>query len=66
VTALQLVVLDPAAEPWMHFPRRWSEGQLLWLGSKPRSYTSVSQGAGPATPNWSSTSVSSLWHVGSS
>lgn len=65
VTPYQLVTLDPAAA-WARFPGRWSEGQLLWLGAKPRWYTSVSQGAGPATPNWSSTSVSSLWHVDSS
>jgi hypothetical protein len=66
VTPLDLVELVPADVDWAHFPGRWSEGQLLWLGSKPRSYTGVSQGAGPATPNWSSTSVSSLWHVASS
>ena len=66
VTPLTVVPLDPAAVDWARFPGRWSEGQLLWLGSKPRSYTSVSQGYGPSTPNWSSTSIPSLWHVESS
>jgi hypothetical protein len=66
VTPLQVVPLDPLAFDWTRFPGRWSEGQLLWLGSKPRSFTSVSQGYGPSTPNWSSTSIPSLWHVESS
>lgn len=66
VTPLELVELTPQSLEWAHFPGRWSEGQLLWLGTNPRSYTSVSQGGGPATPNWSSTAISSLWHVESS
>ncbi len=66
VTPLELVELAPASVDWARFPGRWSEGQLLWLGTKPRPYTSVSQGDGPATPKWSSTSISSLWHVESS
>lgn len=51
---------------WTQFPGRWSEGQLLWLGQTPRSFTSVSQGYGPATPRWTSTSIPSLWHIESS
>ncbi len=66
VTPLTVVPLDPAAVSWARFPGRWSEGQLLWLGTTPRSFTSVSQGGGPATPHWSSTSIPSLWHVESS
>jgi hypothetical protein len=66
VQPLALVPLDPAAYAWAQFAGRWSEGQLLWLGTVPRSYTSVSQGYGPSTPRWSSTSISSLWHVESS
>jgi len=66
VTPLTVVPLDPAAVPWARFPGRWSEGQLLWLGTTPRSFTSVSQGYGPSTPRWSSTSIPSLWHVESS
>jgi VPS62-like protein len=66
VTPLGLVKLDPAAVSWARFPGRWSEGQLLWLGTVPRSFTSVSQGYGPATPHWSSTAIPSLWHVDSS
>jgi hypothetical protein len=66
VTPLELVELDPSRIDWARFPGRWSEGQLLWLGARPRSYASVSQGGGPATPHWSSTSISSLWHVESS
>jgi hypothetical protein len=66
VTPLTLVALDPAAVAWARFPGRWSEGQLLWFGTVPRSFTSVSQGYGPATPHWSSTSIPSLWHVESS
>jgi hypothetical protein len=66
VTPLTVVPLDPASVSWARFPGRWSEGQLLWLGTTPRSFTSVSQGYGPSTPHWSSTSIPSLWHVDSS
>jgi hypothetical protein len=66
VTALELVNLNPAAFPWARFPGRWSEGQILWLGTTPRSITTVSQGSGPATPRWTSTSIPSLWHTESS
>jgi hypothetical protein len=62
-TPLALVPLDPAKTGWARFPGRWSEGQLLWLGSVPTPVTSLSQGAGPATPRWTSTSIPSLWHV---
>ena len=55
-----------ASNAWTQFPGRWSEGQLLWLGQAPRPFTSVSQGYGPATPHWTSTSIPSLWHVESS
>jgi len=63
---LTVIPVDPATMPWARFPGRWSEGQLLWLGTTPRRFTSVSQGDGPATPHWSSTSIPSLWHVESS
>ena len=66
VTPLTVVPLDPAAVSWARFPGRWSEGQLLWLGTTPKAFTSVSQGYGPSTPHWSSTSIPSLWHVESS
>ncbi|MDP9286378.1 MAG: hypothetical protein M3P41_15690 [Actinomycetota bacterium] len=66
VTPLELVALDPAALPWAGFAGRWSEGQLLWLGTVPHPLTSVSQGYGPSTPRWTSTSIPSLWHVESS
>jgi hypothetical protein len=66
VTPLTVRPLDPAAVSWARFPGRWSEGQLLWLGTTPKAFTSVSQGYGPATPHWSSTSIPSLWHVESS
>jgi Vacuolar protein sorting-associated protein 62 len=66
VTPLTVVPLDPASVSWARFPGRWSEGQLLWLGTTPRSLTSVSQGYGPSTPHWPSTSIPSLWHVESS
>jgi hypothetical protein len=66
VTPLELIQLDPAATRWARFPGRWSEGEILWLGSVPRSVTTVAHGSGPATPRWSSTSIPSLWHVESS
>jgi len=66
VTPLALVQLAAPLPSWARFPGRWSEGQLLWVGSAPRTLTSLSQGAGPATPNWNATSISSLWHVQSS
>jgi hypothetical protein len=66
IRPLELVALDPAVTAWARFPGRWSEGQLLWFGTVPRSYTSVSQGYGPSTPHWSSTSIPALWHVDSS
>jgi hypothetical protein len=65
-STLTVIPLDPATVSWARFPGRWSEGQLLWLGTTPRRFTSVSQGDGPATPHWSSTSIPSLWHVESS
>jgi hypothetical protein len=66
VTPLQLQELGPDLPAWARFPGRWSEGQLLWLGTVPRSLTSISEGAGPATPNWSATSIPSFWHLASS
>ncbi len=66
VTPLTIVPLDPATVSWARFPGRWSEGQLLWLGTTPRPFTSVSQGYGPSTPHWASTSIPALWHVDSS
>jgi hypothetical protein len=65
-TALAVIPVDPATDSWARFPGRWSEGQLLWLGTTPRRLTSVSQGDGPATPHWTSTAIPSLWHVESS
>ena len=66
VAHLQLNELTTPLPDWARFPGRWSEGQLLWLGTVPRTLTSISEGSGPATPNWSATSVSSAWHVASS
>jgi len=62
VTPLRLVELAPATTAWARFPGRWGEGEILWLGSKPRSLTTVSQGYGPGTPHWFATSVSASWH----
>jgi hypothetical protein len=62
VTALQVVELKPAATAWARFPGRWGEGQILWLGSRPRSLTTVTQGYGPGTPRWNATTVSASWH----
>jgi hypothetical protein len=65
-TPLELVELSPPLPSWASFPGRWSEGQLLWLGRVPRRFTSISEGAGPATPNWNATSIPSYWHAASS
>jgi hypothetical protein len=62
VTPLELIQLNPATTTWARFPGRWGEGQILWLGSKPRSVTTVSQGSGPGTPRWGATTVSGSWH----
>ncbi|TMJ93816.1 MAG: hypothetical protein E6G67_11285 [Actinobacteria bacterium] len=62
VTPLELIPLDPATTRWARFPGRWGEGQLLWFGSKPYSWSSVSQGYGPGTPRWAATTVSGSWH----
>jgi hypothetical protein len=62
VTPLQLIELVPATTAWARFPGRWGEGQILWIGSKPRSLTTVAQGYGPGTPRWGATSVSASWH----
>ncbi|MGZ4335226.1 MAG: hypothetical protein ACXVRJ_13285 [Gaiellaceae bacterium] len=64
VAPLGLVELQPAATAWARFPGRWGEGQILWLGSKPRSLTTVSQGYGPSTPRWGATTVAATWHPG--
>jgi hypothetical protein len=66
VVPLRLQQLGNALPAWAQFPGRWSEGQLLWLGAKPRSLTSISEGEGPATPNWGATAVPSFWHLASS
>jgi hypothetical protein len=62
VTPLQLIEIQPATMAWARFPGRWGEGQILWLGSKPRSLTTVSQGYGAGTPRWGATTVSASWH----
>jgi hypothetical protein len=62
VTPLALVSLKTATTDWARFPGRWGEGQILWLGSKPRSFLTVSQGYGPGTPNWFATTVGASWH----
>ena len=62
VTPLTLVQLKTATTDWARFPGRWGEGQILWLGSKPRSFLTVSQGHGPGTPNWFATTVGASWH----
>jgi hypothetical protein len=66
VAPLQIVELGSTLPDWALFPGRWSEGQLLWLGKTPRSFTSVREGLGPATPSWSGTSIPSFWHEASS
>jgi hypothetical protein len=66
VAPLELVQLTLPLPDWARFPGRWSEGQLLWLGSTPRPFTSVSEGRGPATPNWVGVSIPSGWHASSS
>ena len=30
------IPVDPSSVAWARFPGRWSEGQLLWLGTTPR------------------------------
>lgn len=62
VTPLELVELRPGTPRWSRFPGRWGEGQIVWLGSKPRPLTTVSQGYGPGTPRFFATSVSASWH----
>jgi hypothetical protein len=62
VTPAALVEVPAAPTPWPRFPGRWGEGQILWLGSKPRSFLTVSQGFGPSTPHWQATTVSASWH----
>ena len=62
VLPLALVQLKTATTAWARFPGRWGEGQILWLGSKPRSFLTVSQGYGPGTPNWFATTVGASWH----
>jgi hypothetical protein len=66
VTPLDVVTVDPASMPWTHYPGRWGEGQILWLGSTPRSLTTVGQGYGPGTPNWNAAGVAASWHPGAS
>jgi hypothetical protein len=63
---LQVVELPANLPSWARFPGRWSEGELLWVGTRPTRFTRVRSGLGPATPRWGTTSVPSLWHVDSS
>ena len=65
-TPLELVELNQPLPTWASFPGRWSEGQMLWLGRVPRRLTSLVESGGPATPNWSGTSIPSYWHKTSS
>ena len=62
VTPTKLVPLDPKAIGWARFPGRWGEGQIVWLGSTPRSITTVSRGLAPATPNWTAGTIAATWH----
>ena len=38
------------------------EGQIVWLGSTPRSVTTVSRGLAPGTPNWTAGTIAATWH----
>lgn len=62
VTAAELVPLDPKTTSWARFPGRWGEGQIVWLGSTPRSVTTVSRGLAPGTPNWTAGTIAATWH----
>jgi hypothetical protein len=62
VTPLTLIPLTPSTTNWARFPGRWGEGQIVWLGSKPRSITTVSRGLAPGTPNWFAQTVGATWH----
>jgi hypothetical protein len=62
LTPLRLIPLDYAAA-WTRFPGRWGEGQIVWLGSTPRSATTISRGSAPGTPKWYAPSVSAGWHT---
>jgi hypothetical protein len=62
VTAAALVQVPAAPVAWPRFPGRWGEGQLLWIGSKPRRFLDVALGYGPGTPRWQATTVSATWH----
>jgi hypothetical protein len=62
VTPLTLTQLEPATTDWARFAGRWGEGQIVWLGSKPHSFLTASQGYGPGTPNWFATTVGASWH----
>lgn len=62
VTPLTLIPLTPGATLWARFPGRWGEGQIVWLGSKPRSIATVSRGPAPATPHWLTPSIGATWH----
>lgn len=62
VTPLSLITLDPTATSWARFPGRWGEGQIVWLGTTPRSVTTVSRGLAPGTPNWYASTVTATWH----
>jgi hypothetical protein len=66
VTPLGVIPLAGTLPAWARFPGRWSEGQLLWVGTTPRTFTSISEGAGPATPNWNATTIPAFWHSSSS
>lgn len=62
VTPMTLVQLRSGTAPWMRFSGRWGEGQLVWLGTTPRSFTTISRGAAPGTPNWFTGKVGAAWH----
>ena len=62
VTPMTLIPLARNAAPWIRYPGKWGEGQIVWLGKTPRSATTISRGSAPGTPKWFAQQVGAAWH----
>jgi len=62
VTPMTLIQIGTGHTPWVTFPGKWGEGQIVWFGKTPHSATTISRGAAPATPKWYATQIAAAWH----
>jgi hypothetical protein len=62
VTPMMLITIGTGVTPWVTFPGKWGEGQIVWLGKTPHPATTISRGAAPGTPKWFAPQIGAVWH----